>query len=138
MRAVETMPELQEDVRTVRELCTQAIDNQRELYDTKVDQATLETHQEAFAAGQEQLSQQLAHDINSVLEKLEASAGGFKVLHDSITDLVASKADRRDLDSLKKALRDQDANRVASPLSVKCLSCHQTLPVDPSRTPGRP
>jgi len=82
------MPALEEEVGRLRELCKQAMVQQRALYDTKVDISTLQSHQDAFAAGQEQLSMQFSDDISSVLGKLEASAGGFHVLHKSIAELV--------------------------------------------------
>lgn len=136
MRCVEAMPEIEIELREVKSLCREAIESQKDLYDSKVDVATLQSHQEAFAAGQEQLSQHFSDDISSVLGKLQGVSGGFQVLHDSISDLVAAKADRGELEVIKRLLREQDSNRVASPLSVKCLSCHQTLPIDPVKTPG--
>jgi hypothetical protein len=71
-----------------------------------------------------------------VLSKMEASAGGFRVLHESITDLVLSKADRAEVETLKRKVREREAHTVTSPLSVKCLSCHQALPNDPVKVPG--
>jgi len=80
MRAVEVMPEVQDELQEVRRFCQEALVATRDLETRKVDRSILQSHQAAFAAGQEQLSQHLTDEINSVLSKMEASAGGFKAM----------------------------------------------------------